>query len=73
MAKQPIDIQTLSKKNWLTVNELAAYLSLSVHTIRERVENDSLPYKRIPGSHLLRFRRENIDQWLEGESVDGST
>jgi len=65
MAKQPIDIHTLSTKTWLTVDELAVYLSLSKHTIREKCENDSLPYKRIPGSHLLRFRRLQIDQWLE--------
>lgn len=51
----------------LTLDELAEYLNLSRRTIYRLLKNTNIPAYRI-GSHL-RFKREEIDLWLETRKV----
>ena len=51
----------------LTLNDLADYLSVSRRTVYRLMKGESMPAYRL-GSHL-RFRRGEIDEWLEGKKV----
>ena len=58
-------------KEFLTIAELAEYLSIKPSTIYSMVENKEIPFFRF--GRLIRFRREEIDTWIENhreESID---
>ncbi len=59
---------TIQTKTWLNSEEVAEYLGVSVHTVREWVQDGTMPFSRL-GSKLLRFRREKIDDWVESEDL----
>lgn len=46
----------------MTVEEVAAYLSLSQDTIYEKVKHREIPFTKV--GNLLRFPRPVIDEWL---------
>jgi len=52
--------------NWLSVRQVADYLSLSSSTIRKLISTGQIPYKRLPlaESGAIRFNRRLIDLWL---------
>ena len=47
----------------LNVSELAAFLNVKPRTIYEMVAQDRIPYRKPPGSNILRFEREEILEW----------
>jgi len=51
----------------LTLDDLANYLSVSVRTVYRLMECNRLPACR-DGCHF-RFRREDIDRWLEANKI----
>lgn len=53
------------KKEWLSPDETAQYLGISINTLYKYVNEGKIPYKKIPGSNLLRFRKQSLDLWLE--------
>ena len=53
---------------WLSINEAAQYLNLSVSFIRKQVRHRRIPFAR-PGGKLLRFRRDALDAWLESNGA----
>jgi len=53
-----------SAKEYLTCPELAAYLKLSVGTVRNWVHKDKVPYLKVNGA--VRFDRAKIDAWMSG-------
>ncbi|MBI5664819.1 MAG: helix-turn-helix domain-containing protein [Nitrospirae bacterium] len=50
---------------------LAAYLKVSLGTVNALVSNKQIPYFKIqPGqSGGVRFRKKNIDSWIERQSI----
>ena len=48
---------------WLTIQQTARYLNVSVPFIRNRVRLRSIPFVRI-GNKVLRFRKDALDRWL---------
>ncbi len=48
---------------WLTIGEVATYLSVSVGTIRNWVSQRYIPFAR--RGRVVRFHRDKIDRWLE--------
>ncbi len=52
------------RAKWLSVDELANYLGLKPSTIYQYVNQDRIPYRKIPGSSKLIFRRSEIDSWI---------
>ncbi len=48
----------------MTVEEVAAYLQLQPETIRAMTRRGELPGFKV-GSRRLRFRKADIDAWLE--------
>jgi len=54
----------------LTQQQLATLLSISARTLeRWRSEHQGPPFVRLVGQGSVRYRRADIDQWLEGQLV----
>ena len=54
-------------ETYLTIEELADYLKLSVQTIRRWVLNREVPFHKIKKS--IRFRVSEIEWWIENGSL----
>jgi excisionase family DNA binding protein len=54
----------------MTINDASRYLKMSVGFLRKAVRRKQIPFARV-GSKLLRFRREELDQWLDANSSGG--
>jgi excisionase family DNA binding protein len=52
------------EKNLLTISEISSYLSIKRKTLYAKVESGEIPHYRI--GHLIRFRLDEINAWLEG-------
>lgn len=52
------------------IDEVAAYLRVSAQTVRNRMEDSALPFEKI--GHALRFRREDIDRWIEEQQAEAT-
>jgi excisionase family DNA binding protein len=56
--------------DWLTITQAGRYLNVSVAFLRKCVRTRSVPFARI-GSKSLRFRRIDLDNWMEVNSSSG--
>ncbi len=56
--------------DWLTITQAGRYLNVSVAFLRKRVRTRSVPFARL-GSKSLRFRRIDLDNWMEVNSSGG--
>jgi len=61
---------TASYGDWLTITQAGRYLNVSVAFLRKRVRTRSVPFARL-GSKSLRFRRSDLDNWMEVNSCGG--
>ena len=52
-------------KEWFSVEEAADYLGISINTLYKYVADGNIPFRKIPGSNLIRFRKRTLDIWLE--------
>ena len=50
---------------YLTVNEVAQLLKIKPRTIYEMVAQHRIPYRKPPGSNILRFDLHEILLWLK--------
>ena len=50
-------------KRFLKVAEVAELLKVKPRTIYEMVAHDRIPYRKPPGSNILRFDLEEILEW----------
>ena len=50
-------------KQFLKVAEVAALLKVKPRTIYEMVAQNRIPYRKPPGSNILRFDLEEILEW----------
>jgi excisionase family DNA binding protein len=50
-------------KQFLKVAEVAELLKVKPRTIYEMVAQDRIPYRKPPGSNILRFDLEEILEW----------
>ncbi len=55
-----------------TYNELSAYLKIQPGTLRKWVMQSKLPFFKI-GTKSVRFRKSDIDSWLERQKVSGGS
>ena len=60
-------------KKWMTVAETAEYLGLSIHTIYQRIAKRQIPHHKMPGSNLVRFNQEEVDEWMESGAIETVT
>lgn len=47
---------------WMTVDELAAWLKLTREWVYDSVQSDKIPYHRL--GRQLRFRLSEVEKWL---------
>ena len=57
------NLQMPIPKQFLTVAEVAALLKIKPRTIYEMVAQNRIPYRKPPGSNILRFDFEEILEW----------
>jgi len=55
---------------WVSIKEAAQYLAVSVGFLRKCVRQKRVPFARA-GSKALRFRRQDLDRWLESNGSGG--
>jgi excisionase family DNA binding protein len=48
----------------------ARYLGVSASYVRKRVRQKGIPFFRL-GNKILRFRKEDLDRWLEANGCGG--
>jgi excisionase family DNA binding protein len=54
-------------REWLTIVQAAHYINMSTGFLRKWVRNGTIPFVRV-GAKALRFRRRDLDRWLETQS-----
>ena len=59
---------TLKLPQLLKVNEVAQLLKVKPRTIYEMVAQHRIPYRKPPGTNILRFDFEEIMAWTRGEN-----
>jgi excisionase family DNA binding protein len=62
MCGDTLDEKKLVETPWMTVDEVALYLSVSPGTIRNWVSQHYVPFAR--RGRVVRFHRGRIDEWL---------
>ena len=60
--------QAAREKEVFDVPALAAYLRVSVPTVRKWVSNRTIPFHKIGG--LIRFEKTEIEDWFDSTKVD---
>ena len=64
-----IDSTTTAKRSQLLkVTDVAQLLNVKPRTIYEMVSQDRIPYRKPPGSNILRFDLEEIVAWTKARS-----
>jgi len=53
---------------WLTAEDVAAYLGVSIRTVRSWTAAGIIPHVRLPG-RLVRFDRNAVDAWVASHAV----
>jgi excisionase family DNA binding protein len=57
-------------KQWLNVSEAADLIGVTKHTIYAYVSQRRVPFYKIPGSQMLKFRVSDLNAWLESGKVE---
>ena len=52
----------------MNVSELAAFLKVKPRTIYEMVAQNRIPYRKPPGSNILRFDLDEIIAWTKARN-----
>lgn len=60
---------TLKFPQLLKVNEVAQLLNVKPRTIYEMVAQHRIPYRKPPGTNILRFDLEEVMAWTRGENT----
>jgi excisionase family DNA binding protein len=66
----------MTAPGWLTVEEAADYVGMSPRSLSDLARARGVPHRRLSRTRRLRFRRDELDQWLDGcrlvsEDLDG--
>lgn len=60
----------LTGKDMLSCEEAAEYMSCSISYMRERVRRRDIPYYKDPNGRAVRFKRCDLDAWMQYLRVD---
>ncbi len=66
MSTNPYLSATQIRPQFLKVPEVAEMLGVKPRTIYEMVAKERIPYRKPPGSSILRFDLEEIVAWTKG-------
>jgi excisionase family DNA binding protein len=56
---------------WLTTNEAATYLKIPVGSLRNMTSNGHIPYYKLPGTRLNRYRLDDLQGLLLSQKRGG--
>jgi excisionase family DNA binding protein len=56
--------------SYLTTEQTAALLHMSVRTIRERTRTATIPHRRLPGQRRCLFLADVLTRWLDGADLE---
>ena len=59
------EIHNLKSNTWFSIQEAAKYLGISVRTLYRLINDNKIPYKLIPGTNKIRFKKRHLDIWIE--------
>jgi len=62
--------QSSADAHWCDIRAAAAHLGVSVAFLRKAVRLRKVPFARA-GTKALRFRRSDLDRWLEAHGCTG--
>jgi excisionase family DNA binding protein len=65
-----VDANVTNRAEWLTISDAARHLKVSIAFLRKAVRLQKIPFARA-GSKVLRFRRSDLDRWLEANGSAG--
>ena len=65
MSTQLHQVTFPSRQQLLKVQDVAALLNVKPRTIYEMVAQQRIPYRKPPGSNILRFDLEEIVEWTK--------
>jgi len=65
MSTHPQSVTLASRLQLLKVPDVAALLNVKPRTIYEMVAQGRIPYRKPPGSNILRFDLEEIVEWTK--------
>jgi excisionase family DNA binding protein len=57
-----------TRQPFLKVNDVARLLNVKPRTIYEMVAQNRIPYRKPPGTNILRFDLDEILAWTRGEN-----
>jgi excisionase family DNA binding protein len=57
-------------RDWLTTDEAAEYLQVHVNTVRRWAREGAIPAAKLGNRGGFRFRREDLDRFLESRRSD---
>ena len=60
------NVEIPNSPRFLKVAELAELLKVKPRTIYEMVAQNRIPYRKLPGSNILRFDLDEILGWTKG-------
>ena len=66
MSTNPYSPTARIRPQLLNVPEVAEMLGVKPRTVYEMVAQERIPYRKPPGSNILRFDLEEIVAWTEG-------
>lgn len=65
-----VDSATAAKRSQLLkVTDVAQLLNVKPRTIYEMVAQDRIPYRKPPGSNILRFDLDEILAWTKAKTI----
>jgi excisionase family DNA binding protein len=56
--------QNTVRKVWLSPDNAALYLGVSVTRIYQYIRADGIPFHRLPDSNLVRIHVDELDEWV---------
>lgn len=68
MSTQPQTTASLKRPQLLKVPEVAELLGIKPRTIYEMVAQNRIPYRKPPGSNILRFDLNEILAWTKADN-----
>lgn len=58
-------ISKLKNNTWFNIPEAAEYLGISTRTLYRLIKVNKIPFKLIPETNKIRFKKRHLDIWLE--------
>lgn len=65
--------ENLNKQTLLTIEELAKIFRIATGSIRNQLCRGKFPIKPLKLGHLLRFRAEDVERYLESQGLKGAS